>query len=492
MTAAAKSQYQHFVPQFLLRNFSHPYKPEGPRKQIKRNDSKGMFRGDPVVRNLDLMADPPVICERPVKRILGQMNMYQDTSKPDEEQQHIEDLLSRFESQASCIFRKITKAFENQETGIWVTRKERNIVRKFLFILKYRGSGFHRRFYHEKPEDYDSDDRELLRAYMAEKGFKRPLDVWFNNLKEIIELDMDVEGDWITELPKRMYPEDANWFHNHTESYYMAICTPSDPEDEFILTDNSYNIFEGPNCSVEDENTGEVGGTGYAPLHMFAPISPKLMIVLRSCIFPNPLEDVSEPVRRSRELLRSALLDEFYRDGDKSMLNDLPVTKALNNYSQITNGQLLMLEGDWSRKKEHKFLFSFFPTDSHHVNTINALLLDNCFHSTAVVFESTTSFARTLEWYLTAPIKFGKKMVGVDANLRESTLKKMEVVSRSLGSNKETIWVKLDNPLTSGYEWSRQLHIHMLRRAKGTATGEQDPDSLVVYMMLGMHFNLSL
>ncbi|KAK0707748.1 hypothetical protein B0H67DRAFT_647898 [Lasiosphaeris hirsuta] len=101
------------------------------------------------------MADPPVICEKPVRRILGQMKTYQDTSKQVEKQQHIEDMLSKFESQTSSVFRRMTKAFENKESGVWVTRKDRDTVRKFLFILKYRGSGFHRRFYHATPEGYD-------------------------------------------------------------------------------------------------------------------------------------------------------------------------------------------------------------------------------------------------------------------------------------------------------------------------------------------------
>jgi hypothetical protein len=75
MAETARAQYQHFVPQFLLRNFSHPYKPQNTdakkSKRSKRKYAKGMFPGDLVVRNLDLSADPPGICEMPVKRILG-------------------------------------------------------------------------------------------------------------------------------------------------------------------------------------------------------------------------------------------------------------------------------------------------------------------------------------------------------------------------------------------------------------------------------------
>jgi hypothetical protein len=112
-----------------------------------------MFPKEPVVRNPDLLADPPTICEKPVKRILGQINMYQDTSKPTEQQQHVETHFSVLEARASQVFRKITKAFERKKADLWLTRSERNLLRRFLLLLEYRGDGFRRRFFHQNPED---------------------------------------------------------------------------------------------------------------------------------------------------------------------------------------------------------------------------------------------------------------------------------------------------------------------------------------------------
>jgi len=403
MEATAKPQYQHFVPQFLLRNFSHPYAPEsdGPRKRKgggKRKYEKDMYPKDPVVRNLDLTANPTVICEKPVKRILGQMNMYQDTSKPTEQQQHVERMLSTLETQASVIFRKITKAYEQKEAGLWLTRSERDLLRKFLFLLMYRGDIFRRRFFHQAPEEYSAEDKELIREYMAKHGFKRPLDVWFHNIKTIIELDMSPEREWRLEITKRMFPDDAMWFVSHVGCSYMAICTPANAGDEFILTDSSYNIFEGPNCFAKDINTGEVVGVGHTPLHEFAPVSPKLMIVLRSNYLPNPLEDAAEEVKKMRAFERYLAVDMAYSDEVKSLLADLPIRKADNNYSRAVDGRLTLLageNGEW--RMDHKFCFSFFPISSHHVHLINALLLDNAGLCTTVVFESQQSFARTLE-----------------------------------------------------------------------------------------------
>jgi hypothetical protein len=485
MADAPKSQYQHFVPQFLLNNFSHPYRPDGDdgRKRKgggKRKYEKGMYPKDPVVRNLDLLANPPTICEKPVKRILGQVNMYQDTSKPAEQQQHVEKLFSVLEGQASEVFRKITMAFEQREAGLWLTRGEHNLLRKFLFLLKYRGDGFRRRFFHQNPEDYDENDRELIQEYMAAHGFKRPLDVWFHNIKTIAESEMDLEGAWpawMIELRKKMYPEDAIWFVTHVASSYMAICTPANPDDEFILTDNSYNIFEGPNRFAQDIQTGEVGALAYTPLHEFAPISPKLMIVLRCNLLPNPLEDESRGVKELRKFTRFLTLDMMHPFETKSLLADLPVQKASNNYTHIVDGRIRLVSGeDGKPKKSHKFRFEFFPIRSHHVHTINALLLDNVAPCSSVVFESQGSFARTLEWYLTADCTIGKILVdtNVDADLREATLRKLEKVSRDLGSQKNTVFVKVPNFPVVDYEGFRQSHLEWKRKMNRLMDGDAD------------------
>ncbi|KAK3390131.1 hypothetical protein B0H63DRAFT_519366 [Podospora didyma] len=461
----SQPMYQHFVPQFLLKNFAHPYKPEGSgtegsKGKGKRKYEKGMFPKDPVVRNLDLRADPPTICEKPIKRILGQMNMYSDDSKPTHQQQHVEKMLSKLETQASIVFQKIVKAFERKEDGLWITRDERDLVRKFLFMMKYRGSGFHNRFGHNKAEDYDENDRELMLDYMTKKGFKRPLDVWFHNIKTIIELKMDFEGKWIEELRHLMFPPDAIWFITHVEFSFMAICTPSKIKDEFILTDNCYGVFEGPNRYVMDKDTGEIGGSGHTPLHEFAPVSPKLMIVLRSSILPNPLEDANEDVRKWRALQKFMALDGVYPDKVKSLLEDLPVAKAHNNYTEIVNGEIRLLTGeDGRRRRDHKFFFRFFPVGTKHVDLINAFLLDNIVPCTSVMFESIESFSRTLESYLTAPCTIGKHVTGDRMEQREADLKTLERISRSLGSQKETVWVKYKPPLVHNYKDFHQKHV---------------------------------
>ena len=448
-----------------------------------------------MARNIDLTREDPIICESPISRLLGDINMYDDATKPSlAEQRRLEELLGRFENQAARIFAKITKAYgEHQERmqreggqpsldengSVCLTRSERDCIRKFLFILFYRSRQLRCRFDHGTAGDYDGVDKEFVREHMQEKGYRRPLNVWFDNLKAIIDIDMDLEGKWNDELPKRMYPDDALWFINHTEMYYMSICTPANPEQEFILTDNSYGVFEGPINFTRDQETGEVEESVHCPLHLFAPILPKLMIVLRFFMLPTPLEDDDEEIKKSREEMRRDYLDRFFGADllSRTRLSELPVAKARNNYSQMVDGRLVPLPGyDGKRKKEHRFDFAFFPINSWHVNSINALLLDNLDQSTRVVFDSTASLAKTLEWYLAAPCHVAGKVLTGMQDGREECLRKLEAVSRSLGSTKKTVTGRLKVPLEAQGDGNLKKNFEGSRRMWKKLAVDEDKD----------------
>ncbi|KAK0744858.1 hypothetical protein B0T21DRAFT_280676 [Apiosordaria backusii] len=478
MASPPSSQYQHFVPQFLLRNFSHPYKPDGPTKG--RKFEKGMFPKDKVVRHVDLTLDPPAICEKPVNRILGQKNMYDNPNKPTALQREVETLLSKLEAQASQVFRKITKAYEDKEAGVWIPRAERDIIRKFLFLLMYRNAGFRNRFNHATPEGYNEDDKELMREYMRKNNINTPLDVWLDGMKTIINLPMDPEKKWVRTLMRQMYPQDAMWFWSHVEFSYMAILTPTKDDDEFILTDNAYSVFEGSNNSAVDAETGEVFETEYLPLHTFAPISPKLMLVLRADLLPNPLEDANEGVKEMRAFRRflcHAPLESPGSEKVRSLLADLPITKARNSYTTIVDGRLQYTgHGPWKRSHADSFCFTIFPVKRRHVNMINGILLDNCAPCTSVVFESRHAFARTLEWYLTAPCDIGKRLGGLHKEIRRKALLKLENISRSLGSQKETKWMDLEEIVMHDVEGWRSANLEKHRNL--VRLMQEGPDSL--------------
>lgn len=496
-STSPRPEYQHFVPQFLLRNFAHPYKPlkNGPqrRRQPKQKGAR-TYPGDPVVNNVNLLAEPLAIEETLVKRILGINDMYQDTSQPTAKQQrHIESLFGKLESEASPIFRKIVKSFEKGDPGVWITRVERDRIRKFLFLLKYRGSTFHRRFYHVNASDYDCNDQVFLHKYMREKGFERPVDVWFNNIKVIAELDMDVEDKWISHLFDNIYPRDAAWFLSHVQMMYMAICSPSDPSAEFILTDNSYNVWEGVNSFVPDPKTGGAKSSHWVNFHEFAPISPKLTIVLRNFIMPVSEEDSHEDIKEQRALWRNAAVDSYFGPGVESALKDLPIQKPRNNYSEIVNGRVRLIKDDWRKNRGDKFCFRFFRIGMEHVNKINDYMLDNARFCTTIIFGSKDNFVRSLEWYMTEPCLDGKVIVGEDADQRLKLIKNLAVLMKSLGSTAEPIWNESPQTVLSEFEKMQLMNEglevlceEMTEKLKDNLGSQSPTEYMHLYTALGM------
>ncbi|KAK0659151.1 hypothetical protein QBC41DRAFT_360443 [Cercophora samala] len=458
--ASQTPQYQHFVPRFLLRNFSHPCEPEGGTK--KRKFEKGMFPKDPVVRHVDLTLDPSIICEKPVSRILGQNNMYDNPNKPTALQREVETLLSKLEAQASQVFHKISKAFDDKKSGLWISRAEHDVMRKFLFLLMYRNSAFYKVFNHETPEGYNEADKDTLRYYMRKNNIASPLDVWLHSIKTIINLQMDTERKWVRPLMDQIYIDHALWFWMHAELFYIAIVTPAMADEEFILTDHSYGIFEGANRDGVDFETGQFRRLQYTELNKLAPISPRLMIVLRSYLFPALPEGHRGPGQTQ----------------DCSLLEDLPVEKAKDVSTRVVNGRVEEYSSEpWELLQGEKFLFRFFHVKTKHVHIINSLLLDNCARCTSVIFESQEAFARSLEWYLSAPSSYpGKTVAGPDIVLKEQMLKKLEAISHLLGSKKDAVWERGPEHVVGDLDKLRLRHIEDKRGLAQLM--ERDPRAL--------------
>ena len=115
-----------------------------------------------------------------MSRTFGLTDMYRDFEHASN-QHYLEEQLSKLESNAGRIITKIRKGFEAGDADVYLTRPDRDTLRKFLFIMKYRCSGQHRRFYNKDAADYSEDDKDELLPYMREKGFTKPIDVWFDN-----------------------------------------------------------------------------------------------------------------------------------------------------------------------------------------------------------------------------------------------------------------------------------------------------------------------
>ena len=439
MEEKPQTQYQHYIPQFLLRRFAIPLLAGSGNGKNRINNQKRKA----MLNVVSLDKDPPEIGTRLARKILGQEDMYKDDSMfSKKEQMRIETKLGVIEQAASRIIAKVADAHEAGENEISLSRYDKDVLRKFLFVMKYRGVNFFDRFNHKTAEEYDSNDRDAFLDYMRAKGFKRPLDVWFDNLTKIIDMPMDPAGEWTQDLFDIIYPGDAVWLFTNIRTMYLAFVTPSDLSEEFILTENSFGIHEGPvSCSV-DRLTGKQKTTAYTEFHVLSVISPHLAMVLRHNLLPEPLEDKDIKVRDGKKE-QLAMNAQFHYDPDHatSLLQDLPVAKPRNSYTVVRNGRLELARGaDGVPRAADTFRFRFFRLESIHVQTINAVMLDQAHEISTLVFKSKTALRRALEFYLSFPTqaKGGHSLKTISERQDDPMLllfRKLEHLAHTLGSD---------------------------------------------------------
>ncbi|KAI4247290.1 MAG: hypothetical protein L6R42_009689 [Xanthoria sp. 1 TBL-2021] len=251
--------------------------------------------------------------------------MYRDFDKANPDQHKLEKQFCNLEEKVSQILRTVKARFEAGKRQIQLSREEKGKLRKFLFIMLYRNRTFHSRFNKSK-EEYDADDRESMLRYMEEKGFSHPRDVWFANMSAFMNVEIDINYDPAdseggvskimalkSKLESQAYPMDAMWFWKNLQDSFLSFCTPSADDDEFLMTQNAYSVFEGPNDIM------------WMDYHTFAPITPRLMMVTRSNVLRSPSS-------KGHQLILDGIsngLESIHGAG--SCLKDLPVSEPGNN-----------------------------------------------------------------------------------------------------------------------------------------------------------------
>ncbi|KAL6914879.1 hypothetical protein FSST1_012639 [Fusarium sambucinum] len=337
----------------------------------------------------------------------------------------LETKFSQLEDKASHIIRHIIRSHQQGQNNAKLSRTQQTTLRKFLYLQKQRGSGFYKTYNCESIDDYDINDRALLKEFMDRKGIQRPIDVWLQALSSIIDLNMDVNGVWKKVLKSSIYPSISLHFEEHITEFWMSFCTLPDMDEEFILTDTAYSIYEGPTDDYQDAKTGEWLRMG-PRFHMFAPISPRLMIVLRSQHLPEPLGDSDPELKAHRAMWRQLAVDSIYGAGKTSILEDLPVHKALNNYSELVDGRWGRRAGwDQQLRQSDTFQFPFFTISTQHGRIINGLLLDHAFGGSTIIFNRKRPFLNLLEWFLTEPCNVGKRLGGENYEDQEKYIERL-------------------------------------------------------------------
>ncbi|KAF8245175.1 hypothetical protein K440DRAFT_635016 [Wilcoxina mikolae CBS 423.85] len=376
-------QYQHFIPRFVLRKFA--CKPPPPTattaaktasttKQKRKRKNKGQKnRGkNDFVKYYDI--ENQIIETRPIAEVYGHINLYRLDCDDGRDPNYTEMALSKLEGRASLICRRIEDAQQAGRSTFSLTRAEKDdVLRKFLYIMLYR-SGIFRDKYYMNIEDYQGGDKPQLVAFMEKKGFKTLKQVWAHHLRIILDTRIDVEGTWKNIVREEMVPDNATHYIERITNCFLSVVQPESDDDEFILTENGFAIFEG--------NASWNTPTGYQfyVYHCLAPIAPRLMLVLRDNMLRTELKPKMKRMRRVGA--KTGAVPRF-----PSLLEDLPVSPPKTSCCENQT----FTEND-------KFLFEITKISTRHIHKMHGIMLSEARKS--VTFLSSKSAAASVESWL--------------------------------------------------------------------------------------------
>lgn len=425
-----RHEKHHFIPRFILRRFAPKDQPPAGPLIAYSDDSRWRKksigkRRDFLVNKVDL--ERSILTQRPVSTEFALVDMYRDPGF-DQNPYHLEEKLAKLESQASDIIHRAYSQF-SRGLVLELKRSELDNLRKFLFLMKYRNSGMFDRYDHDNIDDYQADDRMRMLDYMRSRNFEKPREVWFDNLRQLLDLKMDPAKIWTKTLKTRMYLDDATMMELHLTGSFIAFCEPLSSGDEFLLTQNAFCIFEGPSTGTFNPLTQKMECNVYTEYHNFAPLSPRLMIVLRSHLLDSEGQE-SDILRNWRDQVGSAVRSRhLYPDKAGSILQDLPIRICQTVYVQSrVNSSALFDVND-------RFRFQCFKISSSHMKIINNLLLEEAKMTTSIVYHSHNSLKTSIESYLRDGTSGMKNLLSDIFNERRVYLTTLEKIVRDLGGS---------------------------------------------------------
>ncbi|KAF3006768.1 hypothetical protein E8E13_010097 [Curvularia kusanoi] len=457
-------EYQHYVPQFLLRNFSHRFG--------KRNQKKKLHPNNKVLNVLDLSHDDPTLSVQRVDRTFGRYDMYCDSTALDHDQKRrIKTELGRLENDVAPVFAKLLDAQSNSDKlscdgYTKLSQHEQFLLKRFIFVMKYRSQIFFRRYNHENKEDYNDKDKAKMLKYMEERNFHRPIDVWFDNLWHMMVHKFEGEMEWCKALEKLIYPEDALWLQLSMRLKYPVVCTPQNHNEEFVVTGDAYCLHEGPSDS-----------DSAAELYTICIVAPRLAILMRDDALPELMDD-QDPERQemNREMLAAQLSKLRFPENATSILETLRVVKPRSTYTTNSDGQLIFSwSHPWVEVKAKVLYFPIFRISSEHVQNINSVILNEAYDLPEIVFRSKSALLLALQAFLPMPSEgfYSLKNYPSEGHDRVLYLKKLERFAHSEGLDIKAVYKLPKTHMISVpvalHREEGGLHDYPLPRAQHTA-----------------------
>lgn len=231
------NQYHHYIPQFILRNFAIDVHRA---KHSEKRAIKVYF----ISKNKTMI--------RNIRRCYGITNMYKDVNNKDDSM-FIEKNLCKLEASVSKIIHRMKESVEQ----FTINKVELDELTRFLFIMYYRKNVQYSQYL---AGNFDVNAKSDIEVYMKRKGFASYNDVWLYNINQVLIAEKNNEAlfiDKMYSLARKQY------FMIRKSTMYIW---KAEPGSEFILTDNSFGIYDGFYPSVN--------------FHAFYVISPSIVVVM--------------------------------------------------------------------------------------------------------------------------------------------------------------------------------------------------------------------
>ncbi|KAH4087219.1 hypothetical protein HBH69_185350 [Parastagonospora nodorum] len=275
--ASNKSQYHHYIPRFILKQFSHG------KVEIKR----GVF--DDVVNVCELPSEQ--FRARQVGKCCGSQDLYYDSNTIDP--MRIEHLFSKLESRTSMVFSKIRDAVLKNLEHIDILEKDVQTLFSFMSISPIRSQQ-----YIDSIKDMRRENDFLWKELEDEyaKGGRRgdTREVWLAQLLYHLEHSHE---EMLADAAKSKENVTAGTYKRFVETFALQIWKAADGY-EFFLNDRLVD-FEGDTeygLGMKTKETGPelIWMTKEDLIHLVLPISPEVAVIFcdESRCWESPFADM--------------------------------------------------------------------------------------------------------------------------------------------------------------------------------------------------------
>jgi hypothetical protein len=279
-------------------------------------------------------------------------------------------------------------------------RKTLGVLRKFLFIMHYRGETCSSNYFRADHPD-NARGQPWIESFMKAKGIHSAVEKWLYFLRYYLDTShSDILRDageliekygeeglqkMMTEshIPPDIEHYPAVTYQGHADGYFLSIWEAAEGE-EFILTHNGFGLWEGL-------------AIGFRGLHRIFVVSPRIAIVLRSVLLRPELKDHLGPLRSSLLDVNPIPATQHYASGEDNLPNLSVASLRQYRISQEASND--------------SFVFKITKLSRPQTLALNSVALLNVTQTGSLTFLSRENMLRTAQAFMRLPTNILKSIL---------------------------------------------------------------------------------